>query len=408
MTPQQELAKINKELSEIDSLLSQEDYSPMGDDELQIMKYEAAANEIAEFDPEKALQWRQKAQDIRTTAKQMDVRAMEKSEGKKGAQAFKIQSALNSLMKYQSDLRMNNLGDEAKSYTPLIQSMRDELQKPDPDLQRAYINASATPEQKQVAEDGEGEVRGEPIFNDWLQEQYSMLLDKPPAQNKDGSLRSIRSAVGMLKNKAKQQSDKSGYDPQFHDSQIEEAVGVLSEELERSRKAEIGEEERMERRGREERAEKRQEFGQYKDFVPAVNSVRALNQDIVAGRDNPTNTQLAVSQLLKILSGTGVSDTERRNTLLSLTSPEFQEKYRSESQASGRDLIKIFFDQEERLMADITQNVTNRQIRDELNKYIPTQAAEWAERTQRPVSKQQKTAESDRLKRIREIRARRK
>lgn len=128
--------------------------------------------------------------------------------------------------------------------------------------------------------------------------------------------------------------------------------------------------------GKQKKSEEAQQFGAFKDYVPSIETVKALETT-----PNQMNTQLGISELMKILSGTGVSDTERLNTMLALTSEEYQRQFRKKSEAYQRSFISKFIDNDQATLAEVANNAVPENVRIQLQRRIPKQASDWYEKT---------------------------
>lgn len=118
-----------------------------------------------------------------------------------------------------------------------------------------------------------------------------------------------------------------------------------------------------------------QQFTQFSDFYPSYKSVVSIQKD----PSNATNVQLGVSELLKILSGTGVSDKERANTILALTPTAYQEQMRSKAASIGKTLADAILNMDQIALAEYSKNVDPTALAKQLGDRIPPSAWKWAE-----------------------------
>lgn len=118
------------------------------------------------------------------------------------------------------------------------------------------------------------------------------------------------------------------------------------------------------------------EFSNYKDYLPSMQTVAAIGSDPT----NQTNVQLGISELLKILSGTGVSDSERMNTILALTPTAYQQEIRGKGNQFAKAWASKLINLDGVALAEYASHVTPEKIAGELRKRIPKDAWAWAEK----------------------------
>ena len=150
---------------------------------------------------------------------------------------------------------------------------------------------------------------------------------------------------------------------------VRSAIEKVAKAMQENSQFNVGEGERR-------RSAAAQAFSQHKDFLPSVQTAKA----ILADPSNQTNIQLGVSELLKILSGTGVSDSERMNTILSMTPTEYQNEIRSKTAQLGKAFIDKFLNMDAVALAEYSTKVDPQLIAKELIKRIPGESWEWAEK----------------------------
>lgn len=128
----------------------------------------------------------------------------------------------------------------------------------------------------------------------------------------------------------------------------------------------------------EAKTDQQREYQTNKEFLPSIKSVKNLQSNPT----DQTNVQLGIAELMKILSGTGVSDKERANTILALTSPEFQAKYRTQGTAFFNSLVAKFINNDQAVINEVSQNADGNRVREQLANRIPKQAFDWYDKTQ--------------------------
>lgn len=171
------------------------------------------------------------------------------------------------------------------------------------------------------------------------------------------------------------QSDASdaGYDISDDNAKgiRESMLGIVQPKIREANEAEVKKRDAAERA----RQARVQAFSQHKDFLASVQTVKAIQADPI----NQTNIQLGISELLKILSGTGVSDIERMNTVLSLTPTDYQNKVRSQARQLGKAFVDKFLKMDNVVLAEYATHVNPQLIAGELKKRIPSESWKWAE-----------------------------
>ena len=150
---------------------------------------------------------------------------------------------------------------------------------------------------------------------------------------------------------------------------VRSAIEKAAKAMQENSQFKVGEGERR-------RSAAAQAFSQHKDFLPSVQTVKAIRAD----PSNQTNIQLGVSELLKILSGTGVSDSERMNTILSMTPTEYQNEIRSKSVQLGKSFIDTFLNMDAVALAEYSTKVDPKLLANVLRSRIPDESWEWAEK----------------------------
>jgi hypothetical protein len=118
---------------------------------------------------------------------------------------------------------------------------------------------------------------------------------------------------------------------------------------------------------------------QYKEDLPALKAIENIDNG-----DNSLGTKtLAAGLILKFLSGAGVTDSERINTMLALTSPKFAEDFRKKGSGLGKALFKKYIvDNEQEILNEITRNADSKLIRDQLDAFVTRASKQWYKNTQ--------------------------
>jgi hypothetical protein len=131
-----------------------------------------------------------------------------------------------------------------------------------------------------------------------------------------------------------------------------------------------------------------QQFTAFKDYVPVINASIEL-------QNNPnsfTSRNMGVGQVMKILSGLGVTDSERANTMVSLTDDSYQNQYNTREKQYKESFISKFLDNDKALLTEIAKNLDPNKVVAYLNQNTPKQASTWFYETQ--GIKQQKATEN--------------
>jgi hypothetical protein len=125
----------------------------------------------------------------------------------------------------------------------------------------------------------------------------------------------------------------------------------------------------------------------YASDLPAHNYIAKVENGTATMGDKT----LGAGFILKYLSGAGVSDSERINTMLALTSPEYAEKFRAEGKGIGKALFKEYIvNNEQEIMNEITRNASAKIIADQLGAFVTKGSKKWFKNTQQ--EKPKKTA----------------